>query len=132
MAMTTGNGSGVRSDINITPLVDVLLVLLVLFIVTAPTVTHSLAIDLPQRVTGAPPPNQEALRLHIGAGDVYELNGVAMDRHALAIRFATAAASGTPAAVEVSADPEADYQSVLRPMADARAAGLQNLVFVNH
>ena len=120
-----------QADINITPLVDVMLVLLVLFIVTAPAATRSLAVDLPQRTTGAIAPPGETLHLYVGAGDVYTLDGVAIDRATLTARFAAAAANERGATVEIAADPEADYQSVLQPMADARRTGVANLVFVN-
>lgn len=120
-----------QANINITPLVDVMLVLLVLFIVTAPAATRSLSVSLQPSREQAPPAPSEPLRLYVGGGDVYTLNGEPIDRRGLAARFALVAADARPPTVEVSADPDADYQSVLGPMADARRAGLENLVFVN-
>ncbi|WP_163628148.1 biopolymer transporter ExbD, partial [Stenotrophomonas sp.] len=50
MAFSSGGGKGPMADINVTPLVDVMLVLLIIFIVTAPIMTYPIAVDLPQRV----------------------------------------------------------------------------------
>ena len=58
MAFSSGN-KGPMADINVTPLVDVMLVLLIIFIVTAPVMTYPIAVDLPQRVLNPPPVTQE-------------------------------------------------------------------------
>ena len=115
-----------QSDINITPLVDVMLVLLVLFIVTAPAATRRLEMSLPQPgpLPHTPP---TVLHVYVGAGDVTSLDGQALAPAELAARFAAEAMRGRPAVVEIAADPDADYQSVLRAMAAARHAGLQDL-----
>ena len=56
MAFATGSGKGQpMADINVTPLVDVMLVLLIIFIVTAPVMTYPIDVDLPQRVINPPP-----------------------------------------------------------------------------
>ena len=55
MAFSSGNSGGPMADINVTPLVDVMLVLLIIFIVTAPIMTYPIAVDLPQRVINPPP-----------------------------------------------------------------------------
>src|SRR5258706_2219311 len=51
MAFTTGSSTGAMADINVTPLVDVLLVLLIIFMITAPVLAHKVEIDLPQATT---------------------------------------------------------------------------------
>ena len=114
-----------RSDINITPLVDVMLVLLVLFIVTAPAATRRLEMSLPQPgpLSSTPP---TVLHVYVGAGDVTSLDGQTLAPRELSERFAAEAARPQPAAVEIAADPDADYQSVLRAAAAAQRAGLRN------
>ena len=57
MAFSSGNSSGPMADINVTPLVDVMLVLLIIFMVTMPIQTYPIKIDLPQASTNPPPPN---------------------------------------------------------------------------
>ncbi len=59
MAFSSGSGRGPMADINVTPLVDVMLVLLIIFIVTAPIMTYPIAVDLPQRVINPPPETVE-------------------------------------------------------------------------
>ena len=119
-----------QSDINITPLVDVMLVLLVLFIVTAPAATRRLEMSLPQPepVPHIPP---TVLHVYVGAGDVTSLDGQALAPAELAARFTAEAARSRPAVVEIAADPEADYQSVLRAAAAAQRAGLRDLSLFN-
>jgi biopolymer transport protein ExbD len=55
MGMSAGGGGGPMSEINVTPLIDVMLVLLIIFIVTAPIMTYPIDVDLPQRVINPPP-----------------------------------------------------------------------------
>ncbi|GAB2510965.1 biopolymer transporter ExbD [Pseudoxanthomonas sangjuensis] len=59
MAFSTGSNKGPMSEINVTPLIDVMLVLLIIFIVTAPITTYPIDVDLPQRVINPPPQTQE-------------------------------------------------------------------------
>ena len=75
MAFASNSGGGPMADINVTPLVDVMLVLLIIFMVTAPTLSYPIEIDLPQR-TNTPPPQTkeppEPIKLRIdAAGQVY-------------------------------------------------------------
>ena len=55
MSFSTGGGGGAMADINVTPLVDVMLVLLIIFMITAPILTHRIKIDLPQPIPNPPP-----------------------------------------------------------------------------
>ena len=59
MAFSSGNSGGPMADINVTPLVDVMLVLLIIFIVTAPIMTYPIDVALPQRVINPPPVTKE-------------------------------------------------------------------------
>lgn len=117
-----------QAEINITPLIDVMLALLAIFMIAAPVVTHQ--IELPLAGSTAPPPPIEPplLTLSImGAGEWY-LDGVAVTRAGLADRLRTRIAS-TPAApvVELRAQPTSAYDDVASALAVARASGVTQL-----
>jgi biopolymer transport protein ExbD len=77
MAFTSNSGSGPMADINVTPLVDVMLVLLIIFMVTAPALSYPIPVDLPQPSTTPPPPGNppDPIRIHIDAGGTVSWNG---------------------------------------------------------
>src|SRR6476659_3225766 len=79
MAFSSGGGGGPMADINVTPLVDVMLVLLIIFMVTAPALSYPIEVDLPQKTTTPPPPPPvpppDPLKIHIDAAGTVSLNG---------------------------------------------------------
>lgn len=119
------SAQGQMADMNITPLVDVMLVLLVIFMVTAPSLTRTLTLNLPQRapVDIDPPP---PIQLRIDAAGTVYADGQAVDRPALAALLRDAVAGNADAPlplVEIAADASADYQTVAQTAAAARNAG---------
>jgi len=125
-----GSSSQPMADINTTPLVDVMLVLLIIFIVTAPLMTQAIRVDLPRTAATPAPPLPEALRLSLdGAGKLY-WNDAAVDESGLAARLASAAAQRPQPEVHLAADRETRYQRLAEVMAAVRAAGLERLGFV--
>ena len=77
MAFTSNSGSGPMADINVTPLVDVMLVLLIIFMVTAPALSYQIQVDLPQRTSNPPPQPKdppEPIRLRIEAAGTVTWN----------------------------------------------------------
>jgi biopolymer transport protein ExbD len=119
------------ADINITPLVDVLLVLLIIFMVAAPTLTKSVGFDLPQRSPPSPV-KPERIRLAIAADGSIALNGATQPFSALQSLMAVEAQRdpATSPVLEIDASGEADYGVVTRVLAAARAAGLDHIAFV--
>lgn len=127
MRYAMASGRGDMADINIIPLADVLLVLLIVFMVSAPAVTDRIGLDLPQHVLPPPPPvatRDIVLRVD-AAGDTY-WDGVLVPDAALAqaLRDAAGHAGREPPRVVVSASDAADYQSVARVLAATGQAGL--------
>jgi len=118
------------SDINVTPLVDVMLVLLVIFIVTAPLLTHAVRVDLPRAAAqpAAQAPDMIALAID-DQGRLY-WNQEAVTAAALRARLAAAAARQPPPEVQLHADRNTRYQTLAELMAAVQDAGLPKLSFV--
>lgn len=123
-------GNQPMSEINVTPLVDVMLVLVIIFIITAPLLTHAVKIDLPRASSQPNPTKPDNIQLGIRAeGDMY-WNGEKVDMTALAGRMTAAAALEPQPEIHIRADRSTEYQNVARVMAAAGRAGLSKIGFV--
>ncbi len=120
------------SDINVTPMVDVMLVLLVIFIITAPMFTQAVKLDLPQAQGRAAPQQASAIALAIdGQGRIFwNDEALALDAGALDAKLAQAASQAPQPEVQLRADKETRYEVVAQVMAAAQASGLTSLGFV--
>ena len=134
MALGTLHGkttTAPMAEINVVPLVDVMLVLLVIFIITAPLLTHSVKIDLPK---ASSTPNQtQAAHIEMAIREDGSLfwNGEAVRAGGLAQRFAAAAAAQPQPELHIRADRRTPYENVARVMAAAAKAGLVRIGFVS-
>lgn len=120
-------GGDAMSDINMTPLIDVMLVLLVIFIITAPLITGSLKLDLPK--VKAPPTQQEPTTLDVGLrknGQIY-LAGRPVTLPQLAQRFKAAAQQSDRTILHISADTAVPYGDVAQIMGAAQNAGITRI-----
>jgi biopolymer transport protein ExbD len=118
------------NDINVTPLVDVMLVLLIVFIVTAPLFTHSIKIDLPRARTEVDQEKPDTVTLAIDGAGAYFWNGQPLDRAALSARLADAAERRPQPELHIRADRETRYQVLADVMAEAQRLKLQRVGFV--
>lgn len=119
------------SEINTTPLVDVMLVLLVIFIITAPLLTHAVKIDLPQATSKPLPEKPEVVTLSIDAAGNTYWDDVLLVPGELQAKL-DAAAHKTPAPeLQIRADKNTRYQLLAELMADAQNAGLTKLGFLS-
>ena len=128
MSMDVGGAKGgVKSDINVTPLVDVMLVLLVVFIVTAPLLTNAIRVNLPKTGATAPPQEQKALSLSIDArGKVYlDKNEVPLAR--LEADLVAVRRGAKEVAVHLNADQGVNYGVVAKVMSAVDRAGVNQL-----
>jgi biopolymer transport protein ExbD len=127
MAVFQASGNDrAMSQINITPLVDVMLVLLVIFMIATPAVTHTLDWQLPQPGPQLPTPPKE-MTLQVQAGDTLALDGQALSRSELGAVLAGAVTRDPNVLVNVQVDPAAEYSEAVSAMATARNAGVDNL-----
>jgi biopolymer transport protein ExbD len=136
MAMSTGgSGGGPMCDINVTPLVDVMLVLLIIFMVTAPILSYPIDIDLPQRSL-TPPPEQknppEPIELRIDASNQVYWNGNPVPVSALRAMM-DAEVQRDPnnqPTLQIDTAEDADYGVLAKVLASARNAQMQKIGFV--
>jgi biopolymer transport protein ExbD len=118
------------SEINVTPMVDVMLVLLVIFIITAPLFTHAIKLDLPNAQSAAAPDKPETISLSIDAqGKLYwDQDPVAPD--ALDAKLAAAAQKSPQPELQLRADKDTRYEVIAQVMAAAQGNNLGKIGFV--
>ena len=123
--------SAPMAEINMVPLIDVMLVLLVIFIITAPLLTHAVKIDLPRASSQPNITKPDNIQLGIRAdGDVF-WNGELVDAATLDVRMKSAAAINPQPELHIRADRTTEYQKVASVMAAAARAGLGKIGFVS-
>ena len=134
MSMSVGPASGegeVMVEMNTTPLIDVMLVLLVMLIITIPIQLHSVNLNLP---TGTPPPlvvKPEIMKIDVDRTSAVYVNGeVVADRAALEERFKAAAAQDVQPELHLRPDKLAKYEVVAGVMASAQRLGLTRIGLV--
>ena len=133
MAMGSLNGTGSQmptAEINMTPLVDVMLVLLIIFMITAPLMTHSVKVDLPRASSTPTPEKPMTLQVSITADNRIFIGSEAIDPAALESRFRDAVARDANVELHLKADRDSRYESVAETMSAARRAGLAKIGFV--
>ena len=118
------------SEINMTPLIDVMLVLLVIFIITAPLMTSSLKLDLPKTDAATPTSAPAFIALAIDADGKLFFNDEALAREGMALRVAAAAKANPQLEVQLRADQKVPYGQVAELLALIQAAGLTRIGFV--
>ena len=119
------------SEINTTPLVDVMLVLLVIFIITAPLLTHSIKLDLPNAQAPATAQRPETITLSIDAsGGLFWNEERIADEAQMAARFADAAKRQPQPELHLRADRETRYQRIAEVMSSAQRAGIAKIGFI--
>lgn len=132
----SGNGVGFTShnapmsEINTTPLVDVMLVLLVIFIITAPLLTHAVKIDLPQASSQPLPEKPEVISVSIDAAGKIYWNDAPMEQGDLKVKLQEIVGKKPQPELNIRADKETRYQVLAEIMADAQNVGIAKLGFV--
>ena len=124
-------GKGPMADMNVVPLVDVMLVLLVIFIVTAPLLTHAVKIDLPKASSQVNITKPEHIQFGIRENGELFWNGEPVGYDALPARFAAEAVKQPQPEIHIRADRHAYYENVARVMAISAKAGITRIGFVS-
>ena len=133
MAFSSSSSSQLSASPNVTPLIDVLLVLLIIFMTIVPVSPHGLESLLPRPARTSVPSNEPApLTLevrYVGAGQaiMYRLNGQIVDRMQLTSSLRQAQARSTTRAILVAGDPRLDFQPVVTAISEAQQAGFHSI-----
>jgi len=132
MAFSTGGGGSVMAEINVTPLVDVMLVLLIIFMITAPLAAHKVKIELPIASLDKPPDETGQHPITLSVKDTGELywNDEAVTEATLQANLRIAAQQTPQPELQIRADRETEYQLISSVMADAKNAGMVKLGFI--
>ena len=125
-----GGESARMAEINMVPLIDVMLVLLVIFIITAPLLTHAVKIDLPKAASHPNLTRPDHIALSINAANEMFWNGERIDRPQLTQRLAASARLNPQPELHLRADKTTQYQVLAEVMAAAGKAGLARIGFV--
>jgi biopolymer transport protein TolR len=128
MAMQLGGSGGVKSDINVTPLVDVMLVLLIIMMIVAPLLQQGVAVTLPVATnTSEKPETQEQTVVAITADKRFFVNAVQVQQNDLARRIEQLLEEKKEKIVIIKADEDVEYGAVMEAMDTLRAAGIEDM-----
>jgi biopolymer transport protein TolR len=129
MAMDVGGSKGgPKSDINVTPLVDVMLVLLIIMMLVAPMLQKGVDVKLPiAQNTADKPETQQQTVLHVDRNDKFYVNSIQVSRAELADRVKLALEDKTERIVLIKGDQDASYRAIMAAMDDLRKAGIEDI-----
>jgi biopolymer transport protein ExbD len=118
------------ADINVTPMVDVMLVLLVIFIITAPLFTHAIKLDLPTAQSTPVEEKPQTITLSINAEGKLFWNDAPVDKNQLNTKLADAAGKNPQPELQLRADKATRYETIAQIMSAAQGNGMTKIGFV--
>lgn len=128
MAMQLGGGGGVKSEINVTPLVDVMLVLLIIMMIVAPLLQQGVAVTLPRATNSVEKPEtQDQTVVTIAANKQVYVNAVEVQGTNLRRRIEEILETKTDKIVIIKADEDVEYGAVMDTMDELRASGIEDM-----
>ena len=137
MAFASNSGSGPMADMNVTPLVDVMLVLLIIFMVTAPTLSYPIDVNLPQKSLNPPPQTKTPpppIRLRIDASGQVYWNDAPQPLTAIQnmMEVEVQRDPTNQPMLEIDTSPDADYGILAKVLANAKNAHMEKIGFVQN
>ena len=128
MAMNLGSSGGIKAEINVTPLVDVMLVLLIIMMIVAPLLQQGVPVTLPQASNSSEKPEtQDQTVVTIDKGKNVYLNGKEVLKGQMQSRVTEVLADKSDKIVIIKADDETPYSAVMDTMDELRAAGIEDM-----
>ena len=127
---TQDDSDEVMNEINMTPLVDVMLVLLIIFIITIPVMKHAVNIDLPRATNQPENTKPQTVRLSVAADGAYYWNEAKIDDDTMALRLKEEGAKDPQPELHIRGDKDVRYERVAQAMAAAQQAGVRKIGFV--
>jgi biopolymer transport protein ExbD len=120
----------VMNEINMTPLVDVMLVLLIIFIITVPVMKHAVNIDLPRATNQSQDAKPQTIRLSVDASGQYFWNETPSSDEAVISQLKAAATQSPQPELHIRGDKSVRYERVVQVMAAAQQAGVKKIGFI--
>ena len=120
----------VMNEINMTPMVDVMLVLLIIFIITVPVMKHAVNIDLPRASNVPQDAKPETIRLSVDAAGDYFWNENKVTEEAMLLQLKAASTQTPQPELHIRGDKNVRYERVAQAMAAAQQAGLRKIGFI--
>jgi biopolymer transport protein ExbD len=127
---TTDDTDDVMNEINMTPLVDVMLVLLIIFMITIPVMKHAVNIDLPRATHQPQDPKPQTIRLSVDEKGQYYWNETPASDESVQQQLKAAAASTPQPELHIRGDKAVRYERVAQAMAAAQQAGVKKIGFI--
>ncbi len=127
---TQDEADEVMNEINMTPLVDVMLVLLIIFIITVPVMKHAVPVDLPRAANQKEVVKPETIRLSVTADGTYHWNESVVGDDELESRLRAEASKDPQPDLHIRGDKDVRYERVAQAMAAAQRAGVRKIGFV--
>lgn len=127
---TQDDSDEVMNEINMTPMVDVMLVLLIIFIITVPVMKHAVNIDLPKASNVPQDAKPETIRLAVDAAGDYYWNETKVSDEALQLQLKAAATQTPQPELHIQGDKAVRYERVATAMAAAQQAGIKKIGFI--
>jgi biopolymer transport protein ExbD len=129
--MQLGGGTGIKSDINVTPLVDVMLVLLIIVMLVAPLVQQGVSLTLPIAAnTSDHPETSDQTTVAITADGRFWINGSEVPDTQLRQRIEDALEGKKQRIILIKGDEQADYGAIMRAMDELRAVGIEDMALI--